>query len=445
MAEKEKKFEFGSEDYALEKVPDQVRLNWFDIAVIYTGFVIISTGVMVGVMVGTYFTFWQGFWIMVAGTTIVIVNAIMMGYIGYREKTSYGLTTRFGFGDDGSRLPSGLLIITSQGWWIIQLLLLQTFWPDIELWKGAALLVFFGILMTTTTRTGLQKGMKWLDRISIPTLLLLFGVSIYRAVNVGGGWEKIVTALPSKPGELGVIAAIVMVAALWINGSTMYPDVARYAKRGGAVATGAIISFALGLFGLGVMGLIFLHALKVADFGPAFNKLGLRNLAFICIFIQLWTTNQSQIYSSSLAMANTFRIKRTTSESILLVVSLIITVVLSAYPFQSIFIGFLIFLGLFLTPVPGLMLAEYYVIHRMKVPSRLEDLPKFNKLAIFTYFVTVAINIILYVTVSKGAPIGLITLNPLTSCIIHLIFNATLGKTEVFKREPSVAKETGPN
>jgi len=440
MSKKEKKFEVGSEDYALEKVPDHARLSWFDISFIYTGFVIISTGLMVGVLVATHFPFWQGFWIMLAGTAIVVANATMMGYIGYRERTSYGLTTRFGFGDQGSRLPSGLLIITSQGWWIIQLLLLQSFWPNIELWKGAALLVFFGVLMTTTTRTGLQKGMKWLDRISIPALILLFIVSIYRALDVGGGWEKIVTALPSKPGELGVIAAVVMVAALWINGSTMYPDVARYAKSGGAVAAGALISFFIGLFGLGVMGLVFYHALKVTDFGPAFEKLDLKTFAFICIFVQLWTTNQSQIYSSSLAMSNAFRMKRTTSESILLVVSLIITVVLSAYPFQDIFIGFLILLGLFLTPVPGIMLAEYYVIHRMKVPSRLEDLPNLNKLAIFTYFTTVVLNLILWATVPKGAPIGLVTLNPLTSCIIHLIFNATLGKTEVFKRSPSVAE-----
>lgn len=433
-------FEIGADDFALKKVPDHARLGWFDISFVYTGFVIIPTGLMLGVMLALHFPFWQAFWILAAGVAIVIANATLMGYIGYRERTSYALTTRFAFGDQGSRLPSGLLIITSQGWWVIQLLLIMSFWPEIEFWKAAVLLIFFGILMTVTTRTGLQKGMKWLNRVAIPALLLLFAISIYRALDVAGGWDPIVAAQPARPGELGGIAAIVMVAALWINGSTLFPDVTRYAKTGGAVAAGAGIAFAIGLFGLGLMGMVFYNALGAEDFGPAFAQIGLTVFAFIVVFAQIWTTNQSQMYSSSLAMSNTFRMKRTTCETILLVVSLIITVALSVYNFQDVFTGFLIFLGLFLTPVPGIVFAEYYVIQRMDVPKRLEDLPALNKLALLTYFTTAALNVILWAAVPEDAPIGLITLNPLTACILHLILHATVGKRIGFQRSTSLVK-----
>ncbi|WP_046866740.1 purine-cytosine permease family protein [Microvirga massiliensis] len=418
----------GSEDFALSRVPDHARMGWFDISLNYTGFVIIPTGLMVGVMAAMHFSFWHGFWVLAGGTAIVVVNAILMGYIGYRERTSYALTTRFAFGDQGSRLPSALLIVTSQGWWVIQLLLIMSFFPDIAFWKAASLLIAFGILTTVTTRTGLQKGMTWLNRIAIPALLVLFAISIYRAVAVAGGWDAVVAAPPTAPGEMGTIAAMVMVAALWINGSTVFPDVARYAKSTGGVIVGAVGSFTIGLFGLGMMGLIFYKSLGVEDFGPAFAKIGLTAFAFIVVFAQIWTTNQNQMYSSSLAMANAFRMKRTTCETILLAISLIITVALSAYPFQSVFTGFLIFLGLFLTPVPGVVFAEYYVRQRMNVPTRLEDLPAVNMLALVTYLVTVALNILLWATVPEGAPIGLVTLNPLTAFVIHLAANAIAGK-----------------
>lgn len=430
----------GSEDFALSKVGADARMGWFDISLLYAGFVIIPTALMIGVMLAIHFPFWQAFWILMGGTAIVVANAILMGYIGYRERTSFALTTRFAFGDQGSRLPSGLLIITSQGWWIIQLLLLMSFWPDLEFWKSAALLIFSGILMTVTSRTGLENGMKWLNRIAIPALLLLFAISIFRAVNVGGGWDAVVAVPPTKPGELGVIAAMIMVAALWINGSTLFPDVSRYAKSGGAVISGAAIAFFIGLFGLGMMGLVFYNSLGVEDFGPAFDKVGLMAFAFIVVFVQIWTTNQNQMYSSSLAMSNAFRMKRTKCESILLVISLIITVSLSVYSFQEVFTGFLIFLGLFLTPVPGIVFAHYYVIKRMRVPDRLEDLPAVNKLALVTYAVTVTMNVALWATVSENAPIGLITLNPLTACIIHLVLNATVGKARLFQLSTSNVK-----
>lgn len=425
----------GSEDFALAKVSDDARMSWFDISLNYTGFIIIPTGLMVGVMTAIHFPFWQAFWILAAGSALVTLNAILMGYIGYRERTSYALTTRFAFGDQGSRLPSGLLIITSQGWWVIQLLLIMTFFPDIAFWKAGVLLVFFGILMTVTTRTGLQKGMTWLNRLAIPAILILFAISIYRAINVAGGWDAVVSAPPSAPGGMGTVAAIIMVAALWINGSTVYPDVARYAKSGGGVVIGAIIAFSIGLFGLGLMGLIFYNSLAVEDFGPAFSKLGLTAFAFAIVFVQIWTTNQNQMYSSSLAMANAFRIKRTTCESILLVISLILAVSLSVYPFQSVFTGFLIFLGLFLTPVPGIVFAEYYVRQGMKVPKRLEDLPVVNMIALSSYGLTVVINVFLWAVVPDGAPIGLITLNPLPAFALHLVMNAVMRNRQV---KPSI-------
>ena len=51
---------------------------------------------------------------------------------------------------------------------LIQLLLIMSFFPDIAFWKAAALLIAFGILTTVTTRTGLQKGMTWLNSLPRP-------------------------------------------------------------------------------------------------------------------------------------------------------------------------------------------------------------------------------------------------------------------------------------
>lgn len=395
-------------------------MKWYDVCIIYTTFTIIPTGIMLGVIIAKHFPFYEALTILALGSSVVITNALLMGFIGYRERTSFALTTRFAFGTKGSRLPSSLLVVSSQGWWVIQLLLLMSFWPHLDFWSSAGLLVASGALMTTTSFIGMDKGMKWLDRFVLPLLAVFFVVSISRAIDVGGGWAAVTEAVPANAGAIGFPAAVIMVAALWINGSTVYPDVSRYAKSGFGVTIAGISAFAVGLFGLGTIGVIFYNALGAEDFGPAFSRVGLEWAAFALVFIQIWTTNQNQMYSSSLALSNVLNTTRTRSELILFAISISIIVLLSALSFQEVFEGFLIFLGLFLTPIPGVVIGQYYIIDRMKPRYTLENIPAVNRSAMISYAITAALNLGLWWFVPAGTPIGLITLNPLTACVIHV-------------------------
>lgn len=426
----------GSDDFSLSKVEEANTMKWYDICTVYTTFTIIPTGIMLGVIVAKHFPFYEALQILALGSSLVIANALLMGFIGYRERTSFALTTRFAFGARGSRLPSALLVVSSQGWWVIQLLLLMSFWPHLDFWSSAGLLVASGTIMTTTSFLGLEKGIKWLDRIVLPLLAVFFVVSISRAIDVGGGWEAITNAVPPSSGALGFAAATIMVAALWINGATVYPDVSRYAKSSFGVALAGISAFVVGLFGLGTIGVIFYNALGAEDFGPAFSKVELEWAAFALVFIQVWTTNQNQMYSSSLALANVLNTTRTRSELILFVISISIIVLLSAFAFQDVFEGFLIFLGLFLTPIPGVVIGQYYLIDRMRPKLSLENLAPVNMLAMISYAITALLNFSLWLFVPAGAPIGLITLNPLTACLIHVLVTG-LSKSFISSPQPT--------
>ena len=88
----------GSDDFSLCKVEEDKTMKWYDICTIYTTFTIIPTGIMLGVIIAKHFPFYDALKILAIGSSLVIANALLMGFIGYRERTSFALTTRFAFG-----------------------------------------------------------------------------------------------------------------------------------------------------------------------------------------------------------------------------------------------------------------------------------------------------------------------------------------------------------
>lgn len=84
----------GSDDFSLSKVEESSTLKWYDVCVIYTTFTIIPTGIMLGVIIAKHFPFYEALTILALGSSVVITNALLMGFIGYRERTSFALTTR---------------------------------------------------------------------------------------------------------------------------------------------------------------------------------------------------------------------------------------------------------------------------------------------------------------------------------------------------------------
>lgn len=53
---------------------------------------------------------------------------------------------------------------------------------------------------------------------------------------------------------------------------------------------------------------------------------------------------------------------------------------------------------------------------------------------------TATLNVVLWAVVPGDAPIGLVTLNPLTAFVLHLVFNATVGETGAFRRTAPTAE-----
>ena len=106
-----------TDDYSLRKVPESSLQSTADIALVRMGFTVSSSDLLFGYTIGLYFAFWQAIGVAFTYSTIVALVSILMGLIGYRERTSFALSSRFAFGREGSRLPSFIIAAIIAGFY----------------------------------------------------------------------------------------------------------------------------------------------------------------------------------------------------------------------------------------------------------------------------------------------------------------------------------------
>src|SRR5690625_6821981 len=88
-----------------------------------------------------------------------------------------------------------------------------------------------------------------------------------------------------------------------------------------------------------------------------FITLGLGIPAILVLTLAQWTTNTSNLYSSSLGLAVLFP---NTSKKLITLVAGIIATTLAILGIFDIFVVFLSFITIFIPPVGGIYTAEYY-------------------------------------------------------------------------------------
>ena len=155
----------------------------------------------------------------------------------------------------------------------------------------------------------------------------------------------------------------------WIFGCIVTPDVTRYAGKSSHVAITAPIAVMVGLFGLELIGIMTAQATREPGFVPATRALGLGVLVLICAVFCVWTTQDNNIYSASLALQNV--LKDTKAEGRMKHAYLAIIIASASAIFAAIgAVKYLLpvtqMLSVLLPPIPGMMIAEYWVVRRSK-------------------------------------------------------------------------------
>jgi cytosine permease len=355
----------SADDYALSRVPAEARLPMWEVMLVRVGALTSLAQFMMGAAIGYGMTFWQAFWATMFGSVILEVVSYLIGVSGAREGLSTSLLTRWtGFGKYGSGILGLVIAIGCIGWFGIQN---SVFAKGIDQALGGVL----GFPLAATL-TGLFVtlivifGFRWLSltaRIAVPGFMAVIAYGIFQVLrehNIG----DLITSPPPGP-HLSIGVAATMVAGGYMIGAVITPDMSRYCRKGKDVLWMTVIGTIIGEFGVNLIAVLMAHAVGSSDV----ITIVLQTAGWLGAAIVVFATikiNDLNLYASSLGITNTIDsiFNRKVNRGLVTLVIGIIGTVLSVLGILDKFVNFLVFLGVFVPPVAGIMVVDYFILKR---------------------------------------------------------------------------------
>jgi len=383
------------EDFSLESVPLTQRKTWLNLAVIWIGIAVVMSAIFRGMMIGLGLGKISSVVLSYAlGEIILIVMMGLTGYIGAKTGFSTPLIANFSFGRIGAIIISLSIALSLIGWFGVQA---AFFARTIQFYfkTDFSLPIFSflcGIVMMIPAIFGI-RGLSALSWMASPFMIVIF---LWGLIKMGFHFlpsETLVSlALNHKPDPypLTLGAAASIVAGGFIVGAITSADIFRYARpRMKDIFLAATLAMVVSAF-LHLVGSVLsmntgVYHERLPELVIDNQYLGLGFIGFLVLLLAQWTTNDSNIYSSVLALNNIFQTKRW-------------IVTIGAGIFASLFAAFGILerLELFLKilavsigPIGGIFICDHYILRRLKVRDfREKTFSKVNYKALGVYLVS---------------------------------------------------------
>ncbi len=383
------------EDFSLESVPLNQRKSWIDLAVIWIGIAVVMSaifrGMMIGLGLGSIPSVILSY---IMGEIILIVIMVFMGFVGAQTGLSTPLIANQSFGRIGAIIISFSIALSLIGWFGVQASL---FARTIQFFFGTHFpLPFFsflcGIVMMIPAIFGI-RGLSTLSWLASPFMIFIF---IWGVIKMGFHFLppdtliSLAKAHHPDPYPLTIGTAASIVAGGFIVGATTSADIFRYAQpRKRDIFAAATLAMSVSAFLHLVGSVMAMNTGMYHELLPELiidgQYLGFGIVGFIVLLLAQWTTNDSNLYSSVLALNNIFRVKRWK----MTIVAGIIASFFSAIGILERLELFLIILTVSIGPIAGIFICDYYIlkkIDRQKINKNLTF--RTNYKALFAYFVS---------------------------------------------------------
>lgn len=356
-----------ADDFSLSRVPSEARVPMWEILVIRIGAFTSLSQFILGAFLGYGMSFWDAALASFLGMILLEVITLLIGIAGSREGLSTSMLSRWtGFGKYGSSLIGFVIAVATIGWFGVQN---SVFANGINDALGGAL----GFPLAATL-TGLFVtvivifGFKWLGmtaKIAVPGFLLAVAYGIYHIFE-----SQSLTALMTSPAPgpaLTLGAAATMVAGSFMVGAVLTPDMTRYCRNSKDVLWSTLISVVVGEIIINLIAVLMAHAVKTSDVVTIALQtsgwLGAATVIFATVKI-----NDINLYSASLGFTNIIHAlfgKNVNRGLITLIVGIAGTI-LSVLGILDQFVNFLIFLGVWIPPIAGIMVVDYFILKRSR-------------------------------------------------------------------------------
>ena len=356
----------GVENRALQPVPPEERKGWLNVAFIQAGVVICVPSLMLGQMLVSSMSTRDAILSGVIGFILVCVVFSLMGMIGSDLGLPTCMTAVPSFGAQGAKYLVGLFeFITSVGWFAVQTavcgqafsnLCVQAFHVEVP---PAVSMAVWGVIMLITAVYGIQ-AMDLLNKIAVPALFVLVITGCIMALNQFG--TSGLNAAPESV-TMTIPEGIVLTMSFMASGCLVSADVTRYQKS----RKETILSTGFGVFPAGallvVAGALMTQVANQYDITLVFSDIGLPIIGMIVLIAATWTTNTSNAYAGGLSAVLLFHLKDEHRAMATLVTGLVGTV-LAMIGFSNYFEEYLSFMGDFMIPMLGIIIADYWIVKR---------------------------------------------------------------------------------
>ena len=420
--EKEKQID---KEYSLSTVPQEERKSYASLTIIWMGFVFVVTSMMAGGGLAEGLDFQYILLATLIGNVFLCLIACSVSYIACKTGLTFALMTRYSFGEKGSRIASFFVPIVNLGWYTIQAATYGHFVATV-LHCGQIgeyiCMALSAVIMGIFSFKGI-KAITILGYVAIPAIIFLSLGTSLKGINMVG-LAGVIGFTPE--GSISLGSGITAIIGTWIlSTATCIADIMRYAKSTKAAIGATLTGLLIGNVFMILCGAITTIAVGSSDLTEVLLAMGLVIPSLILMTTNIFTTNASNLYSTSLNLSNALKTDRKKIIVVLLVLSALATL---TKPYQIGFLfSFLDLLGTVVPPLAGIILVDFYLLHKKNYPMLEEtEFKNFNAMTWISWVVSIVLANVL--------PIGLPSLTGLVlGGIIYFILMKVTGK-KVFRK-----------
>lgn len=369
----------SGDNHVVSEVPQNERQGWLSVMFVWMGCMICVPSILIGQSLVTGMNFMMALVAGIIGYIVVLVVAILQGMQSADLGRPTVVVARPSYGEVGSKyIFSFVIAIALIGWFGIQTSIagsslqgmLSVF--NITISINAAM-ILSGILMLTCAIFGF-KMMEKLNFVSVPLLVIVLFWAMINALNTTD--LSLITNY-TPPQELSFISGMSVVVGGFIVGAVIAGDFTRFNKdRKDTIKSAAVGIVPAGLF-LVVVGAF----LTISANNPEANleavlvsQIPVPFIAFLTLFLATWTTNVSNAYSAGIALVNGFNLQDK-RRSLVTAISGVIGTLLAVFGILNSIVLFLLILTNLVTPIAGVMIADYWIINKGKAQGYMDRKP----------------------------------------------------------------------
>ena len=361
-------------DYTRSPVPDHKTVGWLNIAVVIFGIGITLPVFFIGSELNVALGFKVAAIVFLVGCGIVGVMMAATSIVAARTRLSTYMILQFTFGAKGVKPVNILLAFTYLGYFAATGDIFgRAIHDSLQAFYGwdvpETLCATLGSVVMALTAVFGFRVVERFSTLAVPLLAVFMMYVVYLA-SQQTEWG----ALLAIPGQRGMNfgQAVSTVIGTNILMAVAAPDFTRFSKNDREAVktvTGLALGYPLIMLASGIPTLVT----GETDIMKIMISLDIAVPALVILVFATWTTNTVNLYAGILTLATVFYDTLTWKIAL---ASGVIGTVGAALGVMDYFLPFVFFLGIATSPVAGIYLADFFVLHRGKRDfADLEDVP----------------------------------------------------------------------